>query len=292
MIKYFLNIFLLCILISQGHAQDNIFWEGTPPDLEDIYDFSTIDFLRSLGEESTDGITLNTLGFEAYKQNDLLLAAKLWRCSILKNDNYHWSHYNYACVLALFAESLGINPAKEEYSYQLVPVGRDYDLIYSYTEKIFYHLKKAITLNPSIFNKMQEDSDLNIIRDMDEYKFMLFYPENDIVKILNSIEKWHGSDTGVWPDGGYAYIKENEITITVVYVDDHIAGQTEISSFDKTGTFSIDGNKIIVYIDSPEREILEGEISVGVDEFGFFVYVSLFIDGRYYSNHDPNIGGA
>jgi hypothetical protein len=281
--KNIINVLLFCIFILPCQPQ-NIYWQGVTPDLEDIDDFSFSSFLRSIGEENTDGITLNTLGLEAYKQNDLLLAAKIWRCSIYKNDNYHWSHYNYACALALIAESLGINPADYEHSYYLVPTPGNCDILYAYTEKIFYHLKKSISLNSDIFHKMQEDSDLSLIRDMDEYKFMLFYPENDTIDILNSVETWYGSDTGVFQDGGYAYFEGNEITIIVVKQDE--------SSFDKTGTFYFHANRMIIDIETPARETLEGRVDISLDSFGFIRSVDLFIGTRFYSNSDPNIGGA
>jgi hypothetical protein len=287
---YLIMIFL-CILISPGLTENNISWQGEPPRIEDIHDFSPVAYLRSIGEESADAIRLNTLGLKAYKQNNLLKAAKLWGCSVLKKDNYHWAHYNYACALALFAESFCINPAEYEHDY-LYTGGDDLMLLYWYMEKIFYHLKKSITLSPLLFNRMQEDGDLDIIRDMHQYKFMLLFPENAPGKLLNTIKLWYGSDTGIYPDGGYAAINGNEITITIVNISFDDYEKTEISSFDKTGTFTINGNKIKVFIDSPEEEVLEGEITAELDEFGFVVTIYFYIDSRYYSNYDPNIGGT
>jgi len=165
-------------------------------------------------------------------------------------------------------------------------------LLYWYTEKVFYHLKKSIDLSPPLFNRMQEDGDLDIIRDMAHYKFMLLYPENDTVKLFNSIKQWPGSDTGVYPDGGYASINGNKITISVVIISFDDTEKIEINSFEKTGTFAITGEKIKVFIDSPEKEVLEGEVTVELDEFGFVVCVYFNIAGRYYCNYDPNIGGT
>lgn len=87
----YLGMIFLCILISPGLAENNITWQGEPPRIEEIYDFATTDYLRSIGEEASDAIRLNTLGLNAYKQNNLLKAAKLWRCAVLKKDNYHWA---------------------------------------------------------------------------------------------------------------------------------------------------------------------------------------------------------
>jgi len=73
------------------------------PSIDEITNFPVDDYLRTLGEQNSDAIMLDSLGFHAYQENDLLKAAKLWWCAIQKDQNYAWTHYNYACALALFA---------------------------------------------------------------------------------------------------------------------------------------------------------------------------------------------
>ncbi len=153
------------------------------PDLNDLIDFGVFEYMVTNNLENADSNRLNTLGLKAYKDGDLLRAVKLWYCAASVEDATAWAHYNLSCVLSLFASEYGRDPA--DIIYMLEYGDPDVDMLFSYIDEIFYHLKTAVFLEPKIHQRMQEDPDLNLIHNMKEFGFMALYPENNPGELLN-----------------------------------------------------------------------------------------------------------
>ena len=151
------------------------------------------------------------------------------------------------------------------------------ELLFKYVGLIFYHLKKAISLDSAVWTRMQEDSDLDLIRNMLEYKLMFYYPQNDPIKILNLLGTFYGRSQGAYP-GGAVRIDGTRITIEDVTLDENWQ-QTKVT---RTGYFSVSGDRLNITLENPERETREGNIYLKKDEFSYVIYSILSIEGNTY----------
>lgn len=269
-------IILLLFAVSPFLFADDIL-----PELAEIMDFPVLAYLESIDEFNADSARLNTLGFNAYKENNLLKAAKLWYCSVCLDETNSWAHYNYACALALFVERYGRDPADINYELEW---SSEIELIFNYINYTFDHLKQAVNLNSAVRERMQEDSDFDIIRNLDEYKYMLLYPDYDYMYLLNYIGTFYGSNIGVYPTG-YADIDGNRIIITQYGFDEND------NYIEKTleGYIENEGTMVTITIIDADREPMYGEIILYKDDYGYLIGLALTIDGVFYSQ-TPDYG--
>ncbi len=265
-------VFIALLILTAGF----VYADGVP-DLAEFTDFDTYNYLAGQGEQSSDSNRLNTLGFEAYQAGDLYKAAKLWRCAIERDDTNAWAHYNFACALSLFAEGFGRDPStvvpELEWGDPAV------DGLLAYTEAIFSHLKTAVYYKGYILRRMTEDSDLDLIRNMKTYKFMLLYPDNDPSLLLSIIPRWYLGNYGVFP-GGSALLDNGSITLEGLEFNDMGEPKTVV----ERGYYTQQGTQLTIKITSPVSRTLSGELSVQYDEFGFIQYFNLVIEGTRYSS--------
>ena len=252
------------------------------PDLSELIEFNISDYLSSLGEQDSDSKRLNSLGFTAYKEGNLYKAAQLWRCAVDRNEQNAWAHYNLACALSLIAKAIGRDPSTIVYDIEYGDP--EVDKLFEYTNTIFYHLKRAVYYDTKIWHRMQEDSDLDLIRNMITYKYILLYPENNPLKLLEIINQWYLPSHGVYP-GGSVTFKNNTITMEGLVFNDRCEPKTII----KKGHFTQQGNQLTIFIEHPESRQFDGKLSIKYDELGFILYFNLIIDGQSY-NSTPDYG--
>lgn len=247
------------------------------PDLAELRGFEIDGFLSRIGEQNADSNRLNTLGFYAYQEGNLEEAAKLWRCAVDRDAQNAWAHYNLACAYALFAESFGRDPA--DVVPELEWGDPEVDLLMEFTDLVLFHLKQAVLNNMEIWSRMQEDQDLNLIRNMNAYRLILLYPENNSAKLLEIISTWYEPNHGVYP-GGVLSFHDDTVTIEKLVFDEQFNPVTVI----ETGSYTIEGNQLLIEIQQPGRRLLHGELVVDYDEFGFIRSYYLRIDGTTYSS--------
>ncbi|TFG63571.1 MAG: hypothetical protein E4H36_05295 [Spirochaetales bacterium] len=268
--KSILVIFLLIFFSSLVFAE-------TAPKLNDLEQSWINDFAVNAELQNYDSNGLNTLGFKAYEEGNILKAAKLWWCALQKNDKNSWANYNFACALSLIAEGFGRDPSK--IIYILEYGDPETDALVEYTEKIFDHLKQAVVLDKQILQRMQEDSDLDLIRNMDAYKFMLLYPDNPPEKLLRIIGRWYAGNMGVFPGGSVTF---EDGSITIISPDFTDSG--DFFETMKRGYFTMDGNMLNITIEDPEKEQFKGELKIRYDAYGFILSYYLIVGGTTYSS--------
>jgi hypothetical protein len=247
------------------------------PDPGELTEFNTDEFLRGIGEEGADSNRLNTIGFYAYQEGDLYRAVKLWRCAVDKDERNAWAHYNLACAYALCGEEFGRDPA--EIVPELEWGDPEVDRLLEFAALALFHLKRAVFYNGEIWHRMQEDADLNLIRNMREYDFIFLYPDNDPARLLEIIETWYGANYGVYPGGTISFF-DGEVTVERLVFDEESNPAWVI----ETGHYTLEGRQLFIDLNQPESRRLTGELVIDYDDFGFIRSMYLTIDGNSYSS--------
>lgn len=268
---------LLCIGAGVLCISAPVISQEVPDLLDDLKNIEPYWFLSGIGEENADSNRLNTLGFYAYEEGDLQRAAKLWRCAIDRDERNAWAHYNLACALALFAERFGRDPASiiPELEWGSPEVER----LLEYADLVLHHLKQAVFYDRETLYRMQEDSDLKLIRNMDAYQFILMYPDNNPARLLEIIDTWYAPSHGVY-SGGSVKFSNGSVAIESLEFDEFFNATTVVES----GYYTLQGFELTILVQQPESRQLRGELAVEYDEFGFIRYFYLTIEGKSYSS--------
>ncbi len=215
-----------------------------PPNIELIRNYDCDNYRQSYLAEAKNKSKLsklfNKFGFRAYKKNDMTLAASLFRCAFLEDDNNYLAHYNYASVFAIF------NSQNADFCNSV------------YLVESMKHLGASINLNENRRVRVKKDSDFNSVRDDYEYKLLTINPNASAAFILTTMKTWFGPQQGIHGTSRLIFL-DNQVVKWRVF-ETGKAG--EIGKWSKTilGKYRIKDNKLYINFEEYKIDHLEGEI--------------------------------
>jgi tetratricopeptide (TPR) repeat protein len=277
--KTWTSLIVLVLLSSvTAIAQEKKVWDEAPPALQSLKDLDYREYLPEAAVSDRTAYRLNDLGLQAYEEDDLLEAARLFRLALEMNGENAFAHYNYAAMLAVFAQ--GFRQFDAPPQVIMTWSREEYDKITEYREEIFRHLKISIALRPERLDRVKEDSDFDSVRGLSEYEYLLMGRNPSVEKVVRIAPKWYSIQPGAFlPEDtfeflpGYRLRFEYDSRQLELFSD---TGEVEDRSF--TGRYRIEGNRLIIFPEG-SGDVIHGEFSLRLDGLGFVVQRRLQVEG-------------
>ena len=230
---------------------------------------------------------LNRLGFQAYQEDRLIDAARLWNAAIRMDPENPWPHYNYASVLAVFVNGFGDFSVPEA---ELVEFIGEKDEFWPYRDAIFHHLKTSIILRPDRRNRAGEDSDFDSVRLLPDFINLMMGPYPDPETVMSIAPEWYSLQPGAFlpkdslhfrPDGTVEYVWDAEGRL---YAFPELFNEGDDEAF--TGTWRLVGEAVEITTEDGVRYFCE--FAHRTDEHGFIGQRVLIFDGVRFGDYEAH----
>ncbi len=259
-------------------AQQAKIWEDTPPFLSALAGLDYRQYLPGAQPSPQAAVRLNDLGSEAYKEDRLVEAARLFRAALEMDADNPYPHYNYAAVLAVFAQGFGHFDAPPAELFSLRQV--ETDRIVEYREEIFAHLKASVSLREERLQRVTRDSDFDTIRGLTEYEYLLMGPNPSMWDVLRLSPRWYSMQTGAFmPADTLVFLPEYRVRFSFDTRRFELFPEMQ-NKVDRsfTGCYRVDGDRLIIFADGSAK-VIYGKVSVRKDSLGFVVEKRLSLEG-------------
>jgi hypothetical protein len=181
--------------------------------------------------------TLNSKGYQAYKQRRYAKALEHYRAAVEADESYAAAHYNLACTLGVWRK-----------------LKRDVCDENAYRMDIVEHLQTAVRLDRSWLARAKRDPDLTPIHDTMGYQLLMGLDPTrteDVTRILQRVT-WYGPQTGVCRSpAGLVFRPRGKVSYW-----EHIEGCEEVARPRRAwfaGTYTVDGNRVTVRLSRPVK---------------------------------------
>jgi len=278
-ILFLLTAFVVAATVpGQTQTQERKQWNQDPPLLSSLTAVAFQTYFPGVEASPRTAQALNSRGFDVYKEDRLIEAARLFKASFMMDPNNPYAHYNYAAVLSIFAQGFDkFDAAPQEFYSQ--PRQR-VDLMVSYRSEIFDHLKTSISLQKERLQRVAQDPDFDTIRGFQEYNYVLLGQNPSIESVVAHSPRWYSIQPG-------AFLPNDTL---ILNQDFRVEFSYDMSRYDVfpelgdpvdhsfSGCYRLDGNRLVIFRDGISR-ILYGTISLKKDELGFVTKKVLQLQG-------------